>query len=214
MAVVNQYKLKSTKLIPNSSYPLIRYRNAFLGQPGAIYARFKENGWDVKWIYRYGSTQESHYHSRSHECMAVLSGTATIRFGAADLSKNLDDSTWGDAWESGDHVEVDAVPGDIFIIPAGVAHKTYNTKPAASFSLLTPGDGQKIDCDDPQKAIANVDLSGFTMMGAYPFGDDWDFATGDADHSDWERVWAVPKPSLDPVMGESLSGICGTWQST
>ena len=33
------------------------------------------------------------------------------------------------------------------VIPAGVAHKTYNTRPAAPFQRLSPGDGHGLPDD-------------------------------------------------------------------
>lgn len=116
---------------------------------------FTQNGWDVQWIFRYGQTQLSHYHSKAHECMAVLSGTARIRFGVADTLEDLDQNTYGSAWENGG-IEVAAEAGDVLIIPAGVAHKTYDTKPEAEFKLLTPGTGHGIEAEDPKEALAGI----------------------------------------------------------
>src|SRR5690606_2222723 len=156
------------------------------------------NGWRVEWIFRYGPTQLSHFHSPAHECMAVLSGSATIRFGAGDTSPDLQDNTWGNRFESSG-VEVKAEAGDVFVVPAGVAHKTSDAAPDASFALRTPGDGHGIMAEDPRTALADIELSGFTMLGAYS-GGDWDFVTRGGDY---ERAWAVPKPELDPVFGRS-----------
>lgn len=215
MAVIHKYYLKPTGLIPNSQYPLIHYKK-LIDEPAAntakVYDLYDSNGWDVNWIFRYGSTQASHYHSRSHECMTVLTGTATIRFGVADTSDNLDENTWGPAKEDGG-VEVTAEAGDVFIIPAGVAHKTYDTAPMAEFKLLTPGTGHGIAAAvDRRGAVAAVRLDGYTMMGAYPKGSDWDFKEGDRDHSDWGNVWAIKKPDVDPVLGKSEEGIVGIWK--
>lgn len=217
MAVIHKYYLKPTALIPNSHYPLIHYKK-LIDEPaantGKVYDLYDSNGWNVNWIFRYGQTQASHYHSRSHECMTVLTGTATIRFGVADTSDSLEENTWGAAKEDGG-VEVTAEAGDVFIIPAGVAHKTYGTAPAAAFQLLTPGTGHGIAASagaDRRQAVADVQLDGYTMMGAYPKGSDWDFLEGDADHSDWDNVWAIQKPDLDPVLGKSEEGIVGTWK--
>lgn len=140
--------------------------------------------------------------------MAVLSGTATIRFGVADTSEDLSENTYGSHWEEG-AVELQAKAGDVFIIPAGVAHKTYNTKPDAEFKLLTPGTGHGIDAEDTKKALAGIRLSGFTMMGAYN-GGEWDFVKSGGD---FERVWSVPKPKYDPVYGAE-QGLCRIWRGS
>ncbi|KAJ5462760.1 Cupin 1 [Penicillium sp. IBT 31633x] len=170
---------------------------------------FTQNEWKVNWIFRYGQTQLSHYHSKAHECMAVLSGTARIRFGVADTSEDLFENTHGSSWENGG-VELEAEAGDVFIIPAGVAHKTYDTKPEAEFKLLSPGTGHGIEAEDPKKALCELELSGYTMMGAYN-GGDWDFVMSGGN---FEKVWAVPKPKYDPVFGDLEQGITRTWRGS
>ncbi|KAB8270035.1 hypothetical protein BDV30DRAFT_250928 [Aspergillus minisclerotigenes] len=213
---VRQYHLSPTYLIPNSPRPLLHYKNVLAKRhnsshcdPGEVWDMFTKNEWNVHWIFRYGPTQLSHYHSKTHECMAVLSGTASIRFGVADTSPDMEQNTHGFAWEDGGLV-LEAEAGDVFIIPAGVAHKTHNTKPAAEFALLSPGKGHGIEAENPKKALSEIQLDGFTMMGAYN-GGNWDFiATG----GDFEKVWAVPKPKYDPVLGMSDEGLCKTWRGS
>ncbi|KAJ5155798.1 Cupin 1 [Penicillium capsulatum] len=214
MVEVREYHLLPTDLIPNSPRPLLHYKNVLDKiphtshcDPAEVWDMFSRNGWNVQWIFRYGPTQFSHFHSRAHECMAVLSGTATIRFGVADTSDDLNENTYGSAWESG-AVELQGNAGDVFIIPAGVAHKTYDTKPDAEFKLLTPGTGHGIEAENPKKALADVGLSGYTMMGAYN-GGDWDFVKSGGE---FERVWSVPKPKYDPVFGAAERGLCRTWR--
>lgn len=211
---VNEYHLFPTNLIPNSPRPLLHYRNVLAKRentsqcdPGEVWDMFTGNEWNVHWIFRYSDTQLSHYHSKAHECMAVLSGTANIRFGVADTSADMDDNTYGSAWERGG-VILEARAGDVFIIPAGVAHKTFNTKPEADFALLSPGKGHGIEASDPKEALWEVKLDGFTMMGAYN-GGDWDFI---ARGGNYEKVWAVPKPRYDPVFGSGEQGLRRRWQ--
>lgn len=213
MAEVNKYHLPPTPLIPNSPRPLLHYQGVLAPRPDGAhcdaaeaYKLFTQNDWRVSWIFRYGPTQLSHFHSRAHECMAVLSGTATIRFGVADTSDDLDENTNGSSREEGG-VEIEAAAGDVFVIPAGVAHKTYNTKPEAEFALLTPGKGRSIEAEDPPKVLSDIELSGFTMMGAYASGE-WDFVKSGGD---FETVWSVPKPEKDPVFGKGPKGLCVTW---
>lgn len=175
---------------------------------------FSANGWDTQWIYRYGPTQTSHYHSKAHECMAVLSGSATIRFGVGDLDDDLEASTYGDKREEGG-LELQANTGDVFVLPAGVSHKTFNTVPSSSFQLLTPGDGHSLATDDPSAAsdaLSKVELSGFTMIGAYPQGSKWDFCSGGENSQDMQAVWSTPKPEKDPALGSSREGLVGLWK--
>merc|ERR1711967_149515 len=85
MVRVKSYPLSPSKLIPNSPFPLLHYPGLLSDKADCntskVYDLFTANGWEINWIFRYGPTQRSHYHSKAHECMAVLSGTATIRFG-------------------------------------------------------------------------------------------------------------------------------------
>lgn len=219
MVEVKKYHLPPTALIPNSPYPLLYYPgllNEQVGRPDdaipVVHDLFDSNGWKTQWIFRYGPTQEAHYHSHTHECMAVLSGTATIRFGVADTNPDLQLSTHGGAKEDGG-VEIEARVGDVFIIPAGVAHKTHDTTPG-EFALLTPGGGRGVDAENPREALAKINLSGFTMIGAYPKNGEWDYATGGESAGRYSAVWEVPKPEHDPVLGTAEAGLCGLWQST
>ncbi|EFX04245.1 FAD-dependent pyridine nucleotide-disulfide oxidoreductase [Grosmannia clavigera kw1407] len=206
MIEVTKYWLSPTALVPNSPWPLLHYKNVLnkgddseACVPIEAWDRFTGNGWEVQWLYRYGQTQDSHFHSGVHECMAVLSGTATIRFGAGDKSEDLDANTTGSAFEAGG-VEIEANAGDVFVIPAGVAHKTHNTRPESAFRLLSPGCGRGVEAENPRQALVGLPLTGFTMIGAYPQGSEWDALRGGGD---FEAVWRVPKPERDPVFGEA-----------
>ncbi|KIX02317.1 uncharacterized protein Z518_08258 [Rhinocladiella mackenziei CBS 650.93] len=213
---VRKHLLPPTPLIPSSPRPLLHYPS-FLSlesecMAAQAYDLMSKNGWQVQWVFRYGPTQPSHYHSAVHECMAVLSGTATIRFGVADTASDLEESTHGSGKEDGG-IELQARTGDVFVLPAGTAHKTFDTQPAAEFKLLTPGDGHHIAAADVRHALTNLKLSGFTMIGAYPKdGGTWDFARGGENVGNYEQVWSVPKPENDPVLGKAEEGLCGQWQ--
>lgn len=221
MVEVKKYQLPPTDLVPNSPNPILHYPDVLnhpdvrLRTPAEVHSLFISNGWKTQWIFRYGPTQASHFHSRVHEVMAVLSGSATIRFGVADTHPDLDENTHGPACEAGG-VEVHARAGDVFVLPAGTAHKTFDTAPAADFTLLTPGDGHKVAAEDIGKALAGIELSGFTMMGAYPVdGGAWDFAVGgEMSRSEYETVWSVPKPARDPVLGLADAGLAGQWETS
>ena len=50
------------------------------------------------------------------------------------------------------------------------------------------------------------------MMGSYPQnGGGWDSATGGENEGEYEKVWNVPMPELDPVMGDAKDGLLQTW---
>lgn len=196
------YQLQPTKLTPNSEYPLLHYRGVVdLEQltPSRASKVFEENGWETQWLVRYAKTQRAHYHSKTHETMVVLSGHARIRFGSADLTS--EDNPEGEHEAGG--VEVDAAAGDVFVIPAGVSHKTFNAAPDHPFEWLTPGGGHGIGDTD----IDKIDISGFIMLGAYPRGGaEWDFCVGG------EGKTEAPVPSKDPVLGDSPNGLLGIWR--
>lgn len=214
MVQVKEYYLPPTPLIPNSPYPLLHYPAFLSAGSDSIATKFYDllstNGWQAQWIFRYGQTQRSHYHSTVHECMVVLTGSATLRFGVADTTDDMHENTYSKGREEGG-VEVQAQAGDVFIIPAGVAHKTFDAKPAAEFKLLTPGDGHGL-AGDAREKLEEVELEGFTMLGAYPKdGGKWDFAEGGEGSEMYARPSTVLPPALDPVLGASRSGLCTLW---
>jgi uncharacterized protein YjlB len=54
--------------------------------------------------------RESHYHSTTHEGLAIFRGNARLRFGVSN-----DDNVF-------DGIELIVKVGDVIVIPAGVAH--------------------------------------------------------------------------------------------
>ena len=221
MVEIKTYRLKPTGLIPNSPYVLIHYPGLLHKEvqqenfnAAKVYDMFLSNGWPTQWVAKYGPTQTSHYHSAAHECMAVVSGQgATIRFGVADTSEDEEANTHGDNFEDGG-VEVEAKLGDVFIIPAGVAHKTHDPKPEGAVFMFYDVKEFEGKGGDARKFVEGVEMDGeFMMIGAYPKGGVWDFAVGGDDQGRYEKVWSVPKPERDPVLGTSKEGLCGLWKA-
>ncbi len=135
--------------------------------------------------------------------MAVLSGSATIRFGASDDPDDLERSPG---------VEIRAEEGDVFVIPAGVAHKTFDCAPGGEFELLTKGDGKGVLSGGDVEGVKVEREGGFCMLGAYPEGCGWDFCEGGEGEGGWfEMVWGVERPGMDPVVGGAGEGLCGLW---
>ncbi|KAF2032818.1 hypothetical protein EK21DRAFT_86828 [Setomelanomma holmii] len=226
------YKLPATPLVPNSPYPLLHYPGLLLDlvsspdfQTSDVFDLFASNGWQSQWIARYGPDIQSHYHSTTHECMTVISGQgATIRFGVAD---DLE-------WKQGEHeigargngedggLELQARLGDVFIIPSGIAHKTFSPSPPTTELAFHQPEGikaghaaERLDTgseSEHRQFFSKIPIEGeFMMMGAYPYGGVWDFAIG-GEHKGHERdVWDVPKPEKDPVLGLSEEGLRGLW---
>lgn len=228
---VKAYRLPPTPLIPNSPYPLLHYPGLLRDQVESagfktthVFDLFASNGWQSQWIARYGPDIQSHYHSTTHECMAVISGEgATIRFGVAD-SKDWDHGKYdigdrADGEEGG--LELHAALGDVFIIPAGIAHKTFAPRPSTTtLAFHQPQDikeGRAGEISAEREAerrgfYATVPVEGdFMMMGAYPYGGIWDFAVGGEHKGHEEDVWNVAKPDRDPVLGLSEEGLRGLW---
>jgi uncharacterized protein YjlB len=89
---------------PNSRFPLLLYAGAVdKPSPEAMERLFAKNGWPPAWratVFTY-----HHYHSKSHECLGVAAGNATLRLGGPH----------------GREFRVEA--GDVVVIPAGVAHQ-------------------------------------------------------------------------------------------
>jgi uncharacterized protein YjlB len=120
--------LVDTGVIPNSTLPLVAYRQAVVlsaDDPAATFEQsFRKHGWGNDW--RNGVYAHHHYHSTAHEVLGVYAGSATIRFGG----------------EPGMDLEVGA--GDVVVIPAGVGHKRL----VASSDFAVVGaypDGQRPD---------------------------------------------------------------------
>lgn len=116
-------------------------------------ALFGGNGWTNGWrdsIYRY-----HHFHANAHEVLGIAEGHARVRFGG----------------EAG--VAVDIAPGDVVVIPAGVAHCRLD--------------------DDPRLLV----IAGYPD-GAAP---DMHRETVQARRAIAAQVARVPVPTTDPVYG-------------
>lgn len=140
---------------PNNGHlPLVVYQNALQSSEARIIIElFESNDWINAW--EGGVFDYHHYHSTAHEVLAIVKGTALILFGGP----------------KGQAIPVS--PGDVVVIPAGVAH-----------CLL--------ESDDE-----------FSVVGAYPQGQTYDIKKGeenDRPEAD-QNIERVPLPSSDPVYG-------------
>jgi uncharacterized protein YjlB len=99
-----------------------------------------------------------HFHSTSHEVLAVVAGTATIELGGPQ----------GEAFEVG--------AGDVLVLPAGTGHRRATAR------------------------------DGFTVVGAYPRGQEAYDLLREADEAARERIAKLPAPPEDPVGGEGVAG--------
>jgi uncharacterized protein YjlB len=121
-------------------------------------------------------------------------------------------------------LEIRASVGDVFIIPAGVSHKTFNPRPETKeLAFHQPDDIEqgkaRENLDEGSVArhrnyFEKVELQGeFMMMGAYPIGGVWDFKIGGELEGKEKMVWDTPVPPEDPVLGKSEKGLLGLWNA-
>jgi uncharacterized protein YjlB len=103
------YHFKENNFFPNNTLPLIMYKKAFLVPlqknvaADNIQKIFIKNKWGNSW--RNGIYDFHHYHSNTHECIAVAYGNAKVIFGGPGKRSLL------------------IKQGDVVIIPGGVGHK-------------------------------------------------------------------------------------------
>lgn len=88
---------------PNSRLPALFYRAALVADPEAMDRHFRDRDWSNSW--RNGVYAFDHYHSTSHEVLAVYQGRAELRLGGPKVGRSL-------------HLEA----GDVLVLPAGMAH--------------------------------------------------------------------------------------------
>jgi uncharacterized protein YjlB len=92
--------------IPNNPrFPVLLYRGveAAVAGPDAARALFAEHGWGGSWVD--GVFDFHHFHSTSHEALAVVGGRATIELGGPQ----------GEAFE--------VAAGHVLVLPAGTGHR-------------------------------------------------------------------------------------------
>ena len=140
--------------IPNHPrFAVLAYRGIDVADARALFAA---HGWGGSWVN--GVFDFHHFHSTSHEALAVVAGAATIELGGPQ----------GQAF--------DVSAGDVLVLPAGTGHRRATAR------------------------------NGFTVVGAYPAGqEDYDLLR-EADAAARARIDALPAPPEDPVGGEGTSG--------
>jgi uncharacterized protein YjlB len=147
----------------NARLPLVVYQQALAEpDPAAIETALRQNGWGGSW--RNGVYSFHHYHSTAHEVLVCYSGSARVQLGG----------------EQGIVAEIS--PGDIVVIPAGVAHKNL---------------GSSFD---------------FHVVGAYPAGQSPDMnygKPGERPRTD-QTIARLPLPANDPVFGAD-GPLLGLW---
>lgn len=142
---ISTHILEENGYFPNNSqYPVIVYKGAIHLHPGdepeVIINLFEKNNWLNGW--KDGILTYDHYHSNTHEVLAVFCGTADIQLGGLE------------------GVIVELSRGDVLIIPAGVAYRNINS----SKDFLCVGaypDGAEYDMnygkpEERDEAVSNI----------------------------------------------------------
>ena len=139
--------------IPNHPrFPVLLYHGVDVGDAKRLLA---DHGWGGAWTN--GVFDFHHFHSTSHEVLAVVAGVATLELGGPQ----------GEAFQ--------VTEGDVLVLPAGTGHRRRSTR------------------------------DGFTVVGAYPPGqEDYDLLR-EADDAALERIRALPAPPEDPVGGDGIA---------
>ena len=86
--------------IPNGRFPVLIYHEVDVSDAAALFAA---NGWGGAWVN--GVFDFHHFHSTSHEVLAVIAGSARLELG-------------GPQGES-----FDVAAGDVLVLPAGTGHR-------------------------------------------------------------------------------------------
>jgi len=150
--------LKDNRSFPNNGkLPLLVHQGILVlpqrNPAAAVENLFESNGWEGCW--RNGIYGFHHYHSTAHEVLGVYSGSAEVQLGG----------------DSG--ICLTVCPGDVIIIPAGVAHKNLSAGP------------------------------NFRIVGAYPRNQRPDMCYGKAGERPRadKNIARVALPKMDPVFG-------------
>jgi uncharacterized protein YjlB len=124
--------------IPNHpDFPVLVYRGTGMRDPMTARSRFAAHGWSGSWID--GVFDFHHFHSTSHEVLAVVAGRATIELGGPQ----------GEAFE--------VAAGDVVVLPAGTGHRRASADGPFTVVGAYPAGQEEFDLlrgDDPAEVEA------------------------------------------------------------
>lgn len=130
--------------IPNNpELPLLVYPQVLSDEqssPSQCKALMNDHGWSNAWVN--GIYSYHHYHSTTHEVLAVLSGSATVKMGG----------------KQGEELSISA--GDVMVLPAGTGHCLLNSSGDFRVVGAYPG-GQSYDLctgkpDERPQVLQNI----------------------------------------------------------
>jgi uncharacterized protein YjlB len=126
--------------IPNHpSFPVLIYHgvDGVADGPDAARRLFAAHGWGGSWVD--GVFDFHHFHSTSHEALAVVAGAATIELGGPQ----------GEAF--------DVAAGDVLALPAGTGHRRATARDGFTVVGAYPAGQEDYDLlrgDDPDEVAA------------------------------------------------------------
>ena len=124
--------------IPNHpGFPVLVYRGTGMRDPMTARSRFAEHGWGGSWVD--GVFDFHHFHSTSHEVLAVEAGRATLELGGPQ----------GEAFE--------VAAGDVVVLPAGTGHRRAVADGSFTVVGAYPAGQERYDLlrgDDPAEVEA------------------------------------------------------------
>jgi uncharacterized protein YjlB len=126
--------------IPNNPrFPVLIYHDVDAAAAGAGAARelFAQHGWGGSWVD--GVFDFHHFHSASHEALAVVAGRATLELGGPQ----------GAAF--------DVAAGDVLVLPAGTGHRRASARAGFTVVGAYPAGQENYDLlrgDDPDEVEA------------------------------------------------------------
>ncbi len=145
--------------IPNHPhFPVLLYRGVEAAAAGASEVRriFAKHGWGGSWVN--GVFPFHHFHSTSHEVLAVVAGRATIELGGPQ----------------GRPFEVSV--GDVIVLPAGTGHRRASSDGAFTVVGAYPAGQEDYDllrADDPAEVQdARERIAGLGSPAQDPVGGD------------------------------------------
>ncbi|RDW83505.1 putative cupin protein [Coleophoma crateriformis] len=117
---------------PNSKLPIIVYRGALQDTSAeSILSTIEPNAWLKGGQWK--TYKIPHFHSNTHECYGIIKGSSTYLLGKSPIDP--------DTYENGEpigfvlHVKV----GDVFVLPAGITHRSLDSEGDYEFIGLYPG---------------------------------------------------------------------------
>jgi uncharacterized protein YjlB len=113
------------------------YHGVHVDGPDGARALFAEHGWGGSWVD--GIFDFHHFHSTSHEALAVVAGTAVVELGGPQ----------GEAFE--------VAAGDVLVLPAGTGHRRATAR--GDFTVVGAYPAGQEDYDLLREDVSDAELA-------------------------------------------------------